>query len=99
MKDKNYEDYDKELYPLTDIFEKVTESNFFQFTQIAIVMYHYLLYNKESSGYHFVNWRVNFGNLYDFVTENNKTETVVKDFLEFYEESAPLLYQKLGLKY
>lgn len=99
MKKNKLTDYDKGFYPLTDLFENVNESNFLQFSQAAIVIYHYLLFNKKSSGYHFVNWRVNFGNLHDYVIEKLKTENEVKDFLVYYDESAPLLYQKLGLEY
>jgi len=93
------EEYDMNFYPLTDIYENVADSNFLQFVMVANEMYYYLLFNSKSHGFHFVNWRVNYGNLYDFVTEKNKSEAEVKDFIIHYDESAPLLYQRLGLKY
>ena len=99
MNENLQEEYDMGFYPLTDLFEKVTESNYLQFVQIANVLYHYLLFSTKSHGYHFVNWRVNFGNLHDFVTDKQKVEKDVKDFMVYYDESAPILYQKLGLEY
>ena len=93
------EEYDMNFYPLTDIYENVADSNFLQFVMIANQMYYYLLFNSKSHGFHFVNWRVNYGNLHDFIAEKNKTENEVKDFIIHYEESAPLLYQRLGLEY
>ena len=92
-------EYDMGFYPLTDMFEKVTETNYLQFVQIANVLYHYLLFNTKSHGYHLVNWRVNFGNLHDYVTEKQKANKDVKEFIVYYDESAPILYQKLGLEY
>ena len=34
-----------------------------------------------------------------YIAEKNKSEAEVKDFIIHYDESAPLLYQRLGLKY
>ena len=99
MKDNFKEDYDMGFYPLTDLFEKVNETNYLQFVQVANILYHYLLFNTKTHGYHIVNWRVNFGNLHDFVTDQQKIEKDVKDFMVYYDESAPILYQKLGLEY
>lgn len=95
----NYDKYDDSLYPLTDMFEGVNEANYLQYSQIANVQYNFLLHNKHVSGYHFVNWRVNFGNLHAFIVENPKSEKDISVFLKSYEDSAPLLYQKLGLEY
>jgi hypothetical protein len=99
MKEQNQEEYDDTLYPLTDIFEKVTESNYLQYLKIANIQYDFLVNNKSSNGYHFVNWRVNYGNLHDFVIENSKLGVDIFTFLKYYEESAPILYNKLGLEY
>lgn len=99
MKDNFKEDYDMGFYPLTDLFEKVNETNYLQFVQVANILYHYLLFNTKTHGYHIVNWRVNFGNLHDFVIDKQKFEKDVKDFMVYYDESAPILYQKLGLEY
>ena len=95
----NYDKYDDSLYPLTDMFEGVNETNYLQYSQIANVQYNFLLHNKHSSGYHFVNWRVNFGNLHAFIVENSKSGKDISVFIKSYEDSAPLLYKKLGLEY
>lgn len=99
MKDNFKEDYDMGFYPLTDLFEKVNETNYLQFVQVANILYHYLLFNTKTHGYHIVNWRVNFGNLHEFVIDKKKIEKDVRDFMVYYDESAPILYQKLGLEY
>jgi hypothetical protein len=93
------EEYDDTLYPLTDKFEKVNEINYLEYAQVANIQYHYLVNNINSNGYHFVNWRVNYGNLHDFVIENSKLGVDISTFLKYYEESAPILYNKLGLEY
>ena len=93
------EEYDDTLCPLTDMFEKVTQSNYQQYAQIANIQYNFLLNSNNSNGYHFVNWRVNFANLHNFILENSKTEKDISVFLKSYEDSAPILYKKLGLEY
>ena len=99
MNKNNIDEYDDILYPLTDLFEKVTESNYLQYSQLANIQYNFLFNNQNSSGYHFVNWRVNFGNLHEFVVKNIKSGKDISDFLKSYEDSAPLLYKMLGLEY
>jgi hypothetical protein len=99
MTENKQEDYDDTLCPLTSMFEKVTESNYLQYSQIANIQYNFLFNNKNSSGYHFVNWRVNFGNLHEFLVGNTKLGKDIVDFLKSYEDSAPILYNKLGLEY
>ena len=99
MATKNYEKYDDSFFPLNEMFEGVSESNYLQYAQIANVQYNFLLYNKNTSGYHFVNWRINFGHLHDFVLSKSKSGPVISKFLKSYEESAPLLYKMLGLEY
>ena len=99
MATKNYEKYDDSFFPLNEMFEGVNESNYLQYAQIANVQCNFLLYNKNTNGYHFVNWRVNFGNLHEFVLGNSKSGPVISKFLKSYEESAPLLYKMLGLEY
>ena len=99
MNINNIDKYDITLYPLTEMFEKVTEFNFLQYSQLANIQYNFLFNNKKSSGYHFVNWRVNFGNLHEFILGNSKSGPVISKFLKSYEESAPLLYKMLGLEY
>ena len=89
----------EELCPLTDMFEIVNESNFLQYSQLANIQYHFLFKNKNSSGFDFVNWRVNFANLHEFIIDKAKTDKDISEFLELYEESAPVLYKKLGLEY
>mgnify|MGYP000511504897 CR=1 FL=1 len=95
----NYDKYDDSLYPLTDMFEGVNETNYLQYSQIANVQYNFLLHNKHSSGYHFVNWRVNFSNLHEYIILNQKSNESIISFLKIYENSVPLLYKMLGLKY
>ena len=99
MTENNNKAFDDVFYPLTEMFEGVNETNYLQYAQIANVQYNFLLYNKNTSGYHFVNWRVNFGNLNEFVLGNSKSGPVISKFLKSYEESAPLLYKMLGLEY
>jgi hypothetical protein len=99
MNKNNIDEYDVTLYPLTDLFEKVTESNYLQYSQLANIQYNFLSNNHNSSGYHFVNWRVNFGNLHAFIVENSKSGKDISVFIKSYEDSAPLLYKKLGLEY
>ena len=99
MNINNIDKYDITLYPLTEVFEKVTEFNYLQYSQLANIQYNFLFNNKKSSGYHFVNWRVNFGNLHEYVLEHSKLGRDRSAFLKSYEDSAPLLYKKLGLEY
>jgi hypothetical protein len=99
MSNNNYIKNDDELYPLTNMFDSVNESNYLQFIQLANIQYNFLFHHKNSSGYDFVNWRVNFANLHEYVIKNNKSEMEVLEFIKLYEESAPLLYKKLGLEY
>lgn len=99
MKEEKYHEFENEFYPLTKMFEKVNESNYLQFTKLAIIQYLFHFNNETTSGYDFVNWRVNFSNLHDFVLENAKSGDDVSTFLKYYEESAPILYKKLGLEY
>jgi hypothetical protein len=82
------EEYDDTLCPLTNMFEKVTQSNYLQYAQIANIQYNFLFNNLKSNGYHFVNWRVNFGNLHDFILENSKKGIDISSFLKSYEDSA-----------
>ena len=90
---------DDSFYPLTKIFEEVNEENYLNFSEMANIQYNYLLQNENCSGYYFVNWRVNFADLNRYNMENSKVEAEVTTFLKYYEESAPLLYKKLGLEY
>jgi hypothetical protein len=99
MTDNKLDEFYNEIYPLTDMFEKVNESNFLQFTQLANIQYMFLFNKESSSGYDFVNWRVNFTNLHVFIFENSKFGADISIFLKYYEDSAPLLYNKLGLEY
>ena len=99
MTENNHDEFDESFYQLTNMFELVDESNFLQYSQIANVQYKYLLYHNNTNGYHFVNWRVNFGNLQRFLLDNSKSGPVISEFLKSYEESAPLLYKILGLEY
>ena len=71
MDDNFFDEYDNSIYPLTDMFEKVSDKTYLQFCQIACIQYDFLLNTRFLSGYHLVNWRVNFGNLHDFVKEKN----------------------------
>ncbi len=97
MDDNFFEEYDNSLYPLTDMFENVSDKTYLQFCQIACIQYDFLLNTRFLSGYHLVNWRVNFGNLHDFVKEKNKSDKEVLKFLSTYENSVPTLYKELGL--
>lgn len=99
MTKNTYEKYDDKLYPLSDKFEIVNELNFLQFAQIAIIQYNFILHNKSFTGYHLVNWRVNFANLQEYVKLNQKSSDCIINFLKLYENSAPLLYKMLGLEY
>ena len=99
MNKNNIDEYDDILYPLTDLFEKVTESNYLQYSQLANIQYSFLSNNHNSSGYHFVNWRVNFSNLHEYIILNQKSNESIISFLKIYENSVPLLYKMLGLKY
>jgi hypothetical protein len=99
MKEEKHDEFEDELYPLTKMFENVNESNYLQFTKLAIILYNFLFNNERTSGYDFVNWRVNFANLHEFVVENAKIGDDISIFLKYYEDSAPLLYKKLGLEY
>ena len=97
MDESFYNEYDDSIYPMTSMFENVTEKTYLQFCQIATIQYNFLNNSQFLSGYHLVNWRVNFGNLHDYVKEHNKIETDVKKFLLIYEASVPALYKELGL--
>jgi hypothetical protein len=92
MAENNNKAFDDVFYPLTEMFEGVSESNYLQYAQIANVQCNFLLYNKNTNGYHFVN-------LHEFVLGNSKSGPVISKFLKSYEESAPLLYKMLGLEY
>jgi hypothetical protein len=93
------EEYDHTLYPLTDMFENVSKTNYLQYAQVANIQYNFLNNHKNASGFHFVNWRVNYASLHDYIIENEKSGVEISTFLKYYEESAPLLYAKLGLEY
>ena len=97
MYEHNFQNLDKDFYPITEMFEKVSENNYLQFVQIANILYHNILFSDKSSEGHIVNWVVNFGNLHDFISDNYKTGKDIMIFLDCFEESAPLLFQKLGL--
>ena len=99
MTDKIVEDYDGSVYPLTEMYENINESNYVSYTQIACVQYNYITQHKFFHGFHLVNWRVNFANLNDFILEKSINDNSVSKFLELYEGSAPILYEKLGLEY
>jgi hypothetical protein len=81
------------------MFENTSDKNYLQYSQLANVQYNFLTQQNQSSGYHIVNWRINFGNLHDFIIQNSKSDKDVIVFVNYYEESAPILYQKLGLEY
>ena len=81
------------------MFEDVNDENYLEYIKLANIQYNYLFQNENCSGYHFVNWRVNFANLHEFVLTNLKEGAEVSTFLNYYEQSAPLLYKKLGLEY
>lgn len=99
MIENNHDEYDSTIYPLTDMFEKTSDKNYLQYAQLANIQYNFLTQHNQSSGYHIVNWRINFGNLHDFVIKNSKVGVDISTFLKYYEESAPILYKKLGLEY
>jgi hypothetical protein len=97
MATSNYEKYDDSFFPSNEMFECVNESNYLQYSQIANVQYNFLLYNKNTNGNHFINWRGNFANLHEFIVENSKSGKEIINFLKSYGDSAPELYSKLGL--
>lgn len=99
MSTDNNEEYDENFYPLTKMFEDVNDENYLDYIKLANIQYNNLLQNENCSGYYFVNWRVNFANLHEFVLTNLKEGAEVSTFLNYYEQSAPLLYKKLGLEY
>jgi hypothetical protein len=99
MTDKISEKYDGSVYPLSDMYENINESNYVPYTQIACVQYNYIIQHKYFHGFHLVNWRVNFANLTDFLLEKSINDNSVSKFLELYESSASTLYEKLGLEY
>ncbi len=99
MTDNVTDEYDASVYPLTDMYENINESNYVSYTQIACVQYNYITQHKFFHGFHLVNWRVNFANLNDFILEKSINDNSVSKFLELYENSASTLYEKLGLEY
>lgn len=89
----------KNTYLLTYIYANVTESNCVQFLKIANIQFDFLVQDLHSHGDDFVNWRVNFSYLYEYVVENKKNTPESVVFVKSYECSASILYAKLGLEY
>jgi hypothetical protein len=86
---------------LCDIYQNVNESNYRKFIADANSQIDLLLHNNKWHGFFLVDWRVNFGNLYDFVLQLGKSEKLdsgIKKFEKLYNDlSAPELYKRLGL--
>jgi len=84
---------------MTKLFQNVNESNYLEFVKIANIQFNYLNHSILSHGYDFVNWRVNFIELFEYLNEFAKMEMEALDFIKHYESSAAILYGKLGLEY
>ena len=97
MKNKIIKEYDGSVYPLTEMYENINESNYIFYSQVACVQYNFIIQHKFFHGFHLVNWRINFANLHDFILGKYINDKSVSKFLELYESSVPILYEKLGL--
>ena len=68
----------------TYIYNNVSEKNYLQYCQIALVQYKYLTETTEKSENHYENWKANFSKLFDFVYMNHFNSNTCNQFLQAY---------------
>jgi len=98
-----FPDDNSNIKTLTSNYEVVNEENVLEYCIIANFHFNYLSQNENKHGFYLVDWRVNFSNLISFINKSNLNEFTnnleIKQFIQSYNNSAEILYKRLGLEY
>ena len=92
--------FPKRKRKLQDEFLVVTKNNFFDFCKQANRQFEYLLNHEHKSAMYFIDWRVNFSNVYRYIREEKSQRRSIfyhhemERFLYYYEASRDLVYQR-----
>lgn len=85
-----------------DKYEQVTEGNYKVLCLLAIEQYEILFSNENLSGFYIVDWRINFNSLRMFLDNVSIKDLISLNenrFIEYYDISAQVLYDRLGIEY
>lgn len=95
-----FADATKEMSRLQEDFNMVTAENVTACMQQAIWEFELLAANEAYSGYYFVNWRIEFWPLQEYV-QLNQTSLPAQPatyFLTLHDKAADLLYERLDIE-
>ena len=99
LENTSINDYKVDLFDELENLE-VTNMNIVELTEIAIKQFDYLLQNENLSGYYFVDWRIAFSQLEEYIKTNKtliKENISIIEFLICYNVSSEILYDRLGV--
>jgi len=82
---------------MCSLYENVTNKNYLQFCQIALVQFKYFTENTSVSGSVILDWKFNYSNLYDYVCLNNINVSTCVHFIKAYDDLTPILQNRLGI--
>ena len=92
-------DYKVDLFDELENLE-VTNKNIKELAEIAIKQFDFLLQNENLSGYYFVDWRIAFSQLEEYIKTNKtliKENISIIEFLICYNVSSEILYNRLDI--
>ena len=92
-------DYKVDLFDELENLE-VTNKNIKKLAEIAVKQFDFLLQNENLSGYYFVDWRIAFSQLEEYIKTNKtliKENISIIEFLICYNVSSEILYDRLGV--
>ena len=92
------DDWDASIIDLNG-YDGINIENCEQICMYAIAQFNFIKTNINLSGYYFVDWRVKYVNLEDFILTNKiiNISFTAKEFIDKYDEAAILLYERLGV--
>ena len=99
LENTSINDYKVDLFDELENLE-VTNKNIKELAEIAIKQFDYLLQNENLSGYYFVDWRIAFSQLEEYIKTNKtliKENISIIEFLICYNVSSEILYDRLGV--
>ena len=92
-------DYKVGLFDELETIE-VTNKNIKELAEIALKQFDFLVQNETLSGYYFVDWRIAFSQLEEYIKTNKtliKENISIIEFLICYNVSSEILYDRLGV--
>ena len=99
LENTSINDYKVDLFDELENLE-VTNKNIKELAEIAIKQFDFLLQNENLSGYYFVDWRIAFSQLEEYIKTNKtliKENISIIEFLICYNVSSEILYNRLDI--